>query len=220
MTHEHLKEHSKERSTELAVLQAAQISDLADGRLNGDAFAKAMVLMNDSSSARARWHSLHLVGDVLRAKELASCAKDAEFLNTFRAKLSLELNLADIKTANLSSPHTAVDIPPSTPANKSPANEPFFSWKWAAGLSALAASVVLGLNLIGSTAVAPSVTASQLAQTTVPVSVGGQTAVMLRNPQLDALIAAHIQVGGSSAFQMPSGFLRYATFNATAMGDK
>jgi sigma-E factor negative regulatory protein RseA len=36
---------------------------------------------------------------------------------------------------------------------------------------------------------------------------------MLRNPQLDALIAAHNQVGGSSALQMPSGFLRSATFN-------
>ena len=224
MTHEHLKEHSKElsieRSAELTALQTAQISDLADGRLNGDAFAQAMVLMNDSRSARAHWHSLHLVGDVLRAKELASCAKDAEFLNTFRAKLSLELNLADIKPAHLSSPHTAADIPPSTPANKSPANEPFFSWKWAAGLSALAASVVLGLNLISTTAVAPSVTASELAQTTVPISVDGQTAVMLRNPQLDALIAAHSQVGGSSALQKPSGFLRSATFNATAMGEK
>jgi sigma-E factor negative regulatory protein RseA len=100
------------------------------------------------------------------------------------------------------------------------ANEPFFSWKWAAGLSALAASVMLGLNLIGTTAVAPALSGSQLAQTTVPVAVDGQTAVMLRNPQLDALIAAHNQVGGSSAFQMPSGFLRSATYNPAVLGDK
>jgi sigma-E factor negative regulatory protein RseA len=211
MTTEHLKEHLKE----LTELQTAQISDLADGQLRGDAFAQAIALMNDNSSARAHWHSLHLIGDVLRAKESLSCAKDAEFLNNFRAKLSLEPNLGDVKPANLPSPHVVEDHPQATPAN-----EPFFSWKWAAGLSALAASVVLGLNLIGATAVAPSVTASQLAQTTVPISVDGQTAVMLRNPQLDALIAAHNQVGGSSAFQMPSGFLRSATFNATAMGDK
>lgn len=239
MTHEHLKEPVKERSTErsterskeLSELQTAQISDLADGRLSGDAFAHAMALMNDSSSARAHWHSLHLVGDVLRAKELASCAKDAEFLSTFRDKLRLESNLADIKPAILPSPHAIEDRPHiedrpqstpenATPANKTPANEPFFSWKLAAGLSALAASVVLGLNLMGTTAVGPSVTGSQLAQTTVPISVDGQTAVMLRNPQLDALIAAHSQAGGSSALQMPSGFLRSATFNATAVGDK
>jgi sigma-E factor negative regulatory protein RseA len=207
MTNESLKK--------LNELQTAQISDLADGQLRGDAFAQAMTLMNDNSHARAHWHSLHLVGDVLRAKELASCVKDAEFLNTFRAKLSMEPNLADVAPVNLPRLHVVSHSPKSTPAN-----EPFFSWKWAAGLSALAASVVLGLNLIGTTAVAPSVTGSQLAQTTVPISVDGQTAVMLRNPQLDALIAAHNQVGGSSAFQMPSGFLRSATFNATAMGDK
>lgn len=215
MTNEHLKEHSIEHSQKLSELQTAQISDLADGQLRGDAFAQAMALMNDNSRARKYWHSLHLVGDVLRAKELVSCAKDAEFLNIFRAKLSLESNLADVSPANLSTLHVVAHSPKSTPAN-----EPFFSWKWAAGLSALAASVVLGLNLIGTTVVAPTLTGSQLAQTTVPISVDGQTAVMLRNPQLDALIAAHSQVGGSSAFQMPSGFLRSATFNATAVGDK
>jgi sigma-E factor negative regulatory protein RseA len=36
--------------------------------------------------------------------------------------------------------------------------------------------------------------------------------VMVRNPELDALMAAHQQLGGHSAFQMPSGFLRNATF--------
>jgi sigma-E factor negative regulatory protein RseA len=214
MTNESLKK--------LSELQAAQISDLADGQLRDDDFAQAMTLMNDNSHARAYWHSLHLVGDVLRAKELASCAKelascakDAEFLNTFRAKLSLESKLAGVTPVNLPTLHVAAHSPKSTPAN-----EPFFSWKWAAGLSALAASVILGLNLVGTTSVAPTVTGSQLAQSTAPISVEGQTAVMLRNPQLDALIAAHSQVGGSSAFQMPSGFLRSATFNATAMGDK
>jgi sigma-E factor negative regulatory protein RseA len=35
---------------------------------------------------------------------------------------------------------------------------------------------------------------------------------MLRDPQLDALLAAHRQFGGTSALQMPAGFLRNATF--------
>jgi sigma-E factor negative regulatory protein RseA len=37
-------------------------------------------------------------------------------------------------------------------------------------------------------------------------------AVMLRDPELDALMAAHQQMGGHSAWQMPSGFLRNATY--------
>jgi sigma-E factor negative regulatory protein RseA len=204
MKHEMLKELK-----ELTELQKAQISDLADGQLQGDAFAQAMALMNASGQARAQWHSLHLVGDVLRGKTPMSSADGADFLEKFRANLAKEPQLQAASHA------VPLKFEPTTAAN-----EPFFSWKWAAGLSALAASVMLGLNLIGTTAVAPAVTGSQLAQTTVPITVDGQTAVMLRNPQLDALIAAHNQVGGGSAFQMPSGFLRSATFNPTTMGDK
>jgi len=44
-------------------------------------------------------------------------------------------------------------------------------------------------------------------------SAGEQQAVMLRDPRLDALLAAHRQFGGTSALQMPSGFLRNATFD-------
>jgi sigma-E factor negative regulatory protein RseA len=42
------------------------------------------------------------------------------------------------------------------------------------------------------------------------------TPVMIRDPQLDALMAAHRQFGGTSALQMPTGFLRNATFEAGA----
>jgi hypothetical protein len=34
---------------------------------------------------------------------------------------------------------------------------------------------------------------------------------MLRDPQLDALLAAHRQFGGTSALQTPTGFLRVET---------
>jgi sigma-E factor negative regulatory protein RseA len=37
--------------------------------------------------------------------------------------------------------------------------------------------------------------------------------VMLRNPELEALMAAHRQYGGMTALQMPAGFLRTATFD-------
>jgi len=35
---------------------------------------------------------------------------------------------------------------------------------------------------------------------------------MLRDPQLEELMAAHRQYGGVSALQMPAGFLRNATY--------
>jgi sigma-E factor negative regulatory protein RseA len=44
----------------------------------------------------------------------------------------------------------------------------------------------------------------------------GAAPVMIRDPQLDALLAAHRQFGGTSALQMPTGFLRNATFEEGA----
>ena len=38
---------------------------------------------------------------------------------------------------------------------------------------------------------------------------------MLRDPRLEALVQAHQQAGGASAWQVPAGFLRNATFHAT-----
>ena len=40
--------------------------------------------------------------------------------------------------------------------------------------------------------------------------------VMIRDPRLDELLAAHRQTGGTTALQMPAGFLRNATFEAPA----
>jgi len=51
--------------------------------------------------------------------------------------------------------------------------------------------------------------ASTLTPTRVIVG-NGKPQVMLRDPRLDQLLEAHQQAGGAS--QMPSGFLRNATF--------
>jgi sigma-E factor negative regulatory protein RseA len=39
--------------------------------------------------------------------------------------------------------------------------------------------------------------------------------VMIRDPRLDELLAAHKQFSGASALQQPAGFLRNATFTPT-----
>jgi sigma-E factor negative regulatory protein RseA len=44
------------------------------------------------------------------------------------------------------------------------------------------------------------------------MNISGESTVMIRDPRLDALLAAHRQFGGASALQMPSGFMRNATF--------
>jgi sigma-E factor negative regulatory protein RseA len=202
----------------LSELQRAYISDLADGQLRGAAFADAMALLDANSQARAFWHGLHVAGDVLRGEATANpanIAKDMTFLDTFRANLVKEPCL------------TSKFVPGALVTAMPVANDSFFNWKWVGGLSAVATAVVLSWNLVGTTATAPNGSGMQLAQSAAqvaPVATQTTAGVMLRNPQLDALIAAHNQAGGSSALQMPSGFLRSATFStdvhATAFGDK
>ena len=58
---------------------------------------------------------------------------------------------------------------------------------------------------------------SQLAQARAPagqtVAVAGHgRQVMIRDPRLDQLLNEHKQFGGTSALQMPAGFLRNATY--------
>jgi sigma-E factor negative regulatory protein RseA len=125
------------------------------------------------------------------------------FLDTFRANLVKEPCL------------TSKFVPSALVTAMPVANDSFFNWKWVGGLSAVATAVVLSWNLVGTTATAPNGSGMQLAQSAAQVApVATQTTAG----------AAHNQAGGSSALQMPSGFLRSATFStdvhATAFGDK
>ena len=214
----------------LSELQKTQISDLADGQLSGDAFADAMELLDVSSQARAFWYGLHVAGDALRGEITANAtanttniAKDMAFLDTFRANLTKEPLLKPAVK-----PRAEPIVQSNALISALPiANDSFFNWKWVGGLSAAAAAVVFSWNLVAATSNAPNGSGAQLAQSAVqaaPVATASTAGVMLRSPQLDALIAAHNQAGGSSALQMPSGFLRSATFNtgmpATVVIDK
>jgi sigma-E factor negative regulatory protein RseA len=57
----------------------------------------------------------------------------------------------------------------------------------------------------------------QQQQTMVATNIGSDgPQIMIRDPRLDELLAAHKQFGSTSALQMPAGFLRNATFEAPA----
>ena len=102
------------------------------------------------------------------------------------------------------------------------ANESRFRWKLLAGVASVAAVGAIGWGMVGGLenwdakrAGEPSVL-PQLAQTSPQVQTQAQAQVMIRDPHLDALLAAHKQFGGTSALQMPAGFLRNATFEGAA----
>lgn len=192
---------------------AELVSALLDGELRGQEFVGALGYLADSEAAQADWDTYHLVGELMRAPGTPVQSHDPAFLQRLRREItSCAIENIAVYTDNerASSQNTL-----KNPA----ANDPW--WRRVAGLASVALVGVLawqGYVWLAADGVGGH--GAQLAQRPVqPVLVatesaqGDASAVMLRDPQLDALLAAHRQLGGASALQTPSGFLRNATFS-------
>ena len=196
------------------------VSDLADGRLMGEPFAHAVELVATHSEGREIWHRYHLIGDVLRGLETASVKSDSDFVNGLKSKLALEPTLTGIPPVVAS----AAAMEPLR-VSKS-ANDNVFRWRMVAGLASLTAVLALGWNMVDDSrakngARLAQSADSQLLQQASNASANGTSVekgpqIMLRDPHLDALMAAHKQFGGTSALQMPAGFIRNATFESNS----
>lgn len=216
-----------------------QVSALADGHLQGEAFAQAVERIGAEDEARAAWQRYHLVGDVLRSGAHAPCSDSMAFLARFQQRLAAE----PIAVSRVPVPAPLLPVVPRKQLVTEAANEPVFRWKLVAGAASLAAVVAIGWTLVGSGGALPagggaqvamqqqqqsqpqqqaanSVLATAAMEATQPVGTvltptrvlvgNGKPQVMLRDPRLDQLLEAHQQASGAS--QMPSGFLRNATF--------
>jgi sigma-E factor negative regulatory protein RseA len=190
------------------------VSDLMDGHLQGADFAHAVELASGPGEARNAWCSYHLVGEVLRSGPSAALMNDSGFAERVSARLALgkiaienvAINANDARADNQKGQAIRLD--------RDSANAPSFRWKLVAGLASFAAVVAVSWNLTaslrGADAGARWAAAPQATQVAKVEQAGPQ--VMIRDPHLDALMAAHKQFGGTSALQMPAGFLRNATF--------
>ena len=204
--------------------QKEMLSALADGQLSGNALTQALEF-SSQDEGRETWQLYQLVGDVLRSPELARPVDNGDFLARLRTQLAQEA--APVAQATVSSPAAPAQpvLTQFTPPPQA-ANDSVFRWKMVAGLASLAAVVTLVWSAVGGlggppagaqmAAVPAPVTASVSVQ--VPaVSLADNQApqqVMIRDPRLDELLAAHKQFGGTSALQLPAGFLRNANFEA------
>jgi sigma-E factor negative regulatory protein RseA len=204
-----------------------QVSALADGHLQGRAFAETIDALGTHDELRADWHTCHLIGDVLRSGRHTACSDSSAFLKKLQARLAIEAAAPPAKA------QAAPALAAVRQRHAEPANEPVFRWKLVAGAASLAAVAAISWNWVGGVSTVPS--GAQLAQAQQPPAISVLTAsnpnatsaiasavptrvqigsgapqVMLRDPRLDELLAAHQQAGGGS--QMPSTFLRNATF--------
>lgn len=203
------------------------VSALADGQVQGEAFARRMAQLAQSEEARATWHTYHVIGDVMRAGDEVDCRGDKAFLQRLRASLAQEAPLPNTTIAinNIAASPITERAVGLKHLEKLPANDARFRWTlW--GVAASVALVSLGAwqALTGGAdpAAAPALAqVSPAAQAAEPRAVARSSLaatnptepqVMVRDPHLDALLSAHQQFGGTSALQMPTGFIRNATF--------
>jgi sigma-E factor negative regulatory protein RseA len=188
------------------------ISALADGQLEGEAFARGVELAASDPAARAAWQTYHLIGDVLRSGELAVGSMRPDLLERLQHRLRDE----QVPVAPL-----VVSQVPVPQVRREPANDASFRWKLVAGLASIAAVGAMAWSLVGGLPGQPE--AARLATAPAPVAAPtgtvlttSQGGVMIRSPQLDELLNAHRQLGGATALQMSGGFVRNATFEGAS----
>lgn len=162
------------------------------------------------------WHVYHLIGDALRSPELAGRCLDPSFVEGVmrcveRESMNPVLDDGQGEAAGVIAPPR---LPLQGPSRQLAAND--WNWSLVAGVASLAVALGVAWTLGGAWT---GREVQQLAQTKPAVAPAVATAaspsepqVMIRDPRLDELLAAHKQLGGTSALQKPAGFLRNAAF--------
>ncbi|GKS90334.1 sigma-E factor negative regulatory protein [Acidovorax sp. SUPP2539] len=197
------------------------LSALADGQLRGQEFGQAVDYASSNADGSETWQMYHLIGDVLRSSELARPV-NSSLVDRLRSQIEAEgIQRPPLVASAVVQGAVAEVVTPALAANAS-----VFRWKMAAGFASLAAVGAIGWTAM--TGIQSGAESAQMASavpvTAAPAAVavadategGGAPQVMIRDPRLDELLAAHKQFGNTSALQMPAGFLRNATFEAPA----
>ncbi|WP_228778505.1 MULTISPECIES: sigma-E factor negative regulatory protein [unclassified Polaromonas] len=181
------------------------MSALTDGQLGGEDFAAALQACRQDDSAAASWDTYHLIGEALRAPALPALGADMAFVARLNHRLAGE------SLAGPAAGLTHVPAPDVPRHHAAAANDSDFRWKLVAGIASLAAVSAIAWNAAG---LLQPAAAPQLAQAPVSqqVLVASPQGPVVRDARLEELLAAHKQLGGTSALQEPSGFLRNATF--------
>ena len=184
----------------------------------------------EPDSLAQTWMEFHLIGDALRAGQAETLpVPSSSFVSAVMARVAAEQPQWSTQANSSPTPVPAAVATAATSVATTPAaNDAVFRWKMLAGVASLAAVVAVawqltvapaaglpggsaGPQLASAPTVSPTLAAAVAPRDTV---VSTDAGVLLRDPELEAFIAAHRQSGGMSALQMPAGFLRNATFES------
>lgn len=192
---------------------AMWLSALADGE--HAALPHATAAWRENADARERWHTYHLIGDVMRSEELSSPpGRDAAFVARLRTRLASE-PVPFAPAASLSAPRSSAAQPPRLHARH-------LGWRApaavAAGFVAVAVTVAwmrpqwpFGEPAVGAGNVASLAGSGMRAVSSDQPDAGAALVAdgrMIRDARLDAYLRAHQAARGGSPAALPGGGLR------------
>lgn len=205
------------------------LSALIDGELEVAHVDGLLTTAHRETDVLANWHSYLVIGDVLRGAGVVTAARPpGDFLAGIRERLQSEATpLTQPTLGGLTPVHAPHAVPTRAPA----ANDPLFRWKLVAGFASLAAVMAVSWTVLsgapsGAGGASPQLAAAPAAaESPAPaptIATAPSTAVvvntgqgpLIRDARLEELLAEHRQNAGMSALQMPTGFLRNATYDA------
>jgi sigma-E factor negative regulatory protein RseA len=209
----------------------ALLSALLDGELSEAALTDWLARDSDMGDVATCGQTHQFIGDVLRGqRSLAGSTSASVFLAGVQARLLSEAP-AEMAPSVSVLPSPAMEV---TQVRAPAANDAVFRWKLVAGLASLAAVMAVSWSVlatapagVGPSAVAPQLALAQPSQESAgallsvagsapaatPLAVNTRQGVLIRDAELEALMAEHRQHGSVSALQMPAGFLRNATYD-------
>jgi sigma-E factor negative regulatory protein RseA len=205
------------------------LSALIDGELDVAHVDGLLATVHSETEALANWHSYLVIGDVLRGARVVTTAQSpGDFLAGIRGRLQSEGTPLTLPTSGGLTP---VHAPRAVPMRAPAANDSLFRWKLVAGFASLAAVMAVSWSVLSgvpsgaggaspqlaaapATAPIPASTVETVAAPSTAVVVHTGQGPLIRDARLEELLAEHRQNAGMSALQMPTGFIRNATYDA------
>ncbi len=180
-----------------------QLSALVDDECDMVDWATLHAGYTESAELKHAWADYHLIGEVLRSQAPVPRTNSAAFVAGVMAKVAQETQRP-----------VAEPVQPVVESTPLAANDDVFRWKTVAGFASFAAVASVVWQLVATPALpsGPQLASAPTPSDSLQLVVTPAGNVMIRDAQLDELMAAHRQWGGVSALQMPAGFLRSATY--------
>ena len=190
------------------------LSALTDGELMQDEFPALLRACEHDHAMSAAWNNYHVIGEVLRSPGCIAQLTDITFLTRLNQQLAKEPSFGSgcgvaVSHSGVDSNHLPITV--VSDGRSSASNDGSFRWKMVAGFACVAAvsAIAWSMNVSMVPAAGPQLAEGAAIEQVVVASPQG---LMVRDARLEELLAAHKQLGATSALPVPSGFLRNATF--------